>query len=183
MPLLMYTLTKTVQAPYLLPPAIEMAITEYTATPSRKRCKSSSPPPSSPSSSSSPLSPSTSPSPSPSPSPSSSPSPSLTIIPPRKRFKMSSSHQDTTTEAITPARLHRSSIVAHILPVTSEPFQYTIPLLVAKIIRHKGQIHKIFEVLLEDTETRLEAREVREIELRARVRTLEDRIGPAGSRD
>ncbi|GKF00381.1 hypothetical protein Tco_0023731 [Tanacetum coccineum] len=90
------------------------------------------------------------------------------MLPPRKRFKMTSPQQDTTAEAIIPDILckksagHRwtcvqpricvwrdeegspdtfeireSSLAAHIIPVTDEPIHRTIPLLVARLVRHK----------------------------------------------
>ncbi|GJV49590.1 hypothetical protein Tco_1439802 [Tanacetum coccineum] len=105
--------------------------------------KSSSSPPPSPSS--------------PPPSPSVSSSPPPIMLPPCKRFMMTSSHQDTiteaTTEAITPVRLCGEDWVA------------------------RERISDL-EFRLEDIETRLEANDAREIELGSRARALEDRFEP-----
>ncbi|GKB37820.1 hypothetical protein Tco_0882762 [Tanacetum coccineum] len=107
--------------------------------------KSSSSPPPSPSS--------------PPPSPSVSSSPPPIMLPPCKRFMMTSSHQDTiteaTTEAITPVRLCGEDWVA------------------------RERISDL-EFRLEDIETRLEANDAREIELGSRARALEDRFEPPG---
>nr|GEV19255.1 hypothetical protein [Tanacetum cinerariifolium] len=104
---MMHTPRKIVRAPFTLSPSIEAAIAEYNATSSRKRCRSTSPqpPPPPPSSSSAAATPSSSP-----PSPSSvSPSPLPDMLPPRKRFRMTSPQQDTTAETITLTRLRKRS--------------------------------------------------------------------------
>ncbi|GJZ60413.1 hypothetical protein Tco_0616229 [Tanacetum coccineum] len=100
------------------------------------------------------------PPPSPPPSPSSpsssaSPSPPPAILPPRKGFRMTSPHHDTTTKATTevipPARLHKR--------ISDLEFRL-----------------EDTETRLEDTETNLEVSEARKIELGARVRALEDHL-------
>ncbi|GJT95428.1 hypothetical protein Tco_1090946 [Tanacetum coccineum] len=168
---MMRTPRKTVRAPFTLPPSIESAIANEIDTPPRKRGRSPSlsppplSPPPSPSSTSSLSSPSQS---------SASPSPPPTMLPPRKRFKMTSPHPDTTTEAIILARLHRKlaarrwtwvqprirtwrdkdgspnifeireiSSIAPILPVTSEPIQHIIPLLMARLVHHEDHINEM----------------------------------------
>ncbi|GJU89074.1 retrovirus-related pol polyprotein from transposon TNT 1-94 [Tanacetum coccineum] len=96
-----------------------------------------------------------------------------------------------------------SSTTTQIHPVTGEPIQHTIPLLVVRIVRQEGQIYEIqdhmeelpleqFKTMsheidgaytsVEDIATCLEASEAREIRLGARVRALKDRFGPPGER-
>ncbi|GJS03306.1 hypothetical protein Tco_0319814 [Tanacetum coccineum] len=85
-----------VQAPYTLPPAIKAVTTEEIDAPPHKRTRSPSPTPSPsppPPSHSSPSSSSSSPS-------SSSPPPPRDTLPPCKRFRMTSPHQDTLDEAM-----------------------------------------------------------------------------------
>ncbi|GJZ10972.1 hypothetical protein Tco_0545731 [Tanacetum coccineum] len=105
-----HPLRKTVQAPYILAPAIEAAIAEEIVAPPRKRTRSPLPPPSpsSPSSPSSPLSSSSSPSPLPSLSP-----PPRDTLPPHKRLQMTSPHLDTTDEAVVEAVAHHRRSAAH----------------------------------------------------------------------
>ncbi|GJR43947.1 hypothetical protein Tco_1312050 [Tanacetum coccineum] len=145
----MLTPRKTVCAPFTFLIAIEAAIFKEIIASPHKRCRSPLPPP---------------PSPPPSPSSSLIPSPLPAMLPPRKRFRMTSPHQDTMAEAITPARLRRRfpgrhciSTEPHILPVISEPIQYTIPLLLARIVRHKDHIHKMQDHLEELLLERFEA--------------------------
>ncbi|GJX67729.1 hypothetical protein Tco_0303456 [Tanacetum coccineum] len=110
---MMLTPRKIVRSPFSLLPSIEAAITEEIAASPRKRGMSPSPAPS--------LSPSSPPPPpsSPPPSPSSTsppsllssvpPLPSFVMLPPRKRFRMTSPHPKAIAEAIISARLHRKS--------------------------------------------------------------------------
>ncbi|GJV48002.1 hypothetical protein Tco_1438214 [Tanacetum coccineum] len=115
---MMLTPRKIVRSPFSLLPSIEAAITEEIAASPRKRGMSPSPAPS--------LSPSSPPpppsSPPPPPPPSSPPSllssvpplPSFVMLPPRKRFRMTSPHPKAIAEAIISARLHRKSEVCRI---------------------------------------------------------------------
>ncbi|GJR96073.1 hypothetical protein Tco_0268247 [Tanacetum coccineum] len=128
-------LRKTVRLPFTLPLDIEAAITEEIAAPSHKRYRS-------PSLSSKPSSPSPLPSPSckrcrspslppPPPVPSSPPIP-LAMLPPPKRFKMTSPQPDindeTMTETIIHARLQSSS-AADVLLVIGESVYDLVPLI------------------------------------------------------
>ncbi|GJT85919.1 hypothetical protein Tco_1067636 [Tanacetum coccineum] len=78
-----------------------------------------------------------------------------------KRFRWSSPpQQDTTVETTIEPITHAprlSSTAAHILLVTGEPIHHTIPLLVARLVRHEGRIKEIHdhleEIPLERVET------------------------------
>ncbi|GJR22433.1 hypothetical protein Tco_0970960 [Tanacetum coccineum] len=56
-------------------------------------------------------------------------------------------------------QIRESSTAPHILPVTGEPIQHTIPLLVARIVRHEDQIHETQDHLEELPLKRFEAME------------------------
>nr|GEU96506.1 hypothetical protein [Tanacetum cinerariifolium] len=129
-----------------------MRIFEYTTSLSRNRCRSSSQPPPSPSSS----------------SPSSPPA----MIPPRKRFKMTSPYPDTIAKATTlaPHKRGRLSAVGGGFSLHSEIETLHIDLGAAR-----ERISDL-EFRLGDTKTRLDASEAREIRLGALVRALEDRL-------
>ncbi|GJZ13874.1 hypothetical protein Tco_0549104 [Tanacetum coccineum] len=88
--LLMLTSRKTMRVSFTLPLAIEPSIIEEIVAPPRKRCRPPSPPPS-PLSSSTPSAPSLPPA----------------MLPPRKRFRMTSPHQDATIEATNEAIIPR----------------------------------------------------------------------------
>nr|GEV54730.1 thioredoxin-like 1-1, chloroplastic [Tanacetum cinerariifolium] len=119
-------------------PSSSSALSSPSPSPSCKRCRSPSlPPPPLPS------------------------SPLPTLLLPCKRFRMTSSHQETTnettTEAIIPVRLRESSSVTHVLLVTGESIHHTIPLLATRLVRLKDQIEEIQghleEILLESVES------------------------------
>ncbi|GJY39932.1 hypothetical protein Tco_0426296 [Tanacetum coccineum] len=217
---MMVTPRKRVRAPFTLSPVIEVAITEEIAAPPRKRARLSP-------SSASPSSPS---SPPPSPLPSS-------ISYEIQIKAIEETADETPIETDVPTRLYKRSHTriwtflisifrtwsdqegapstykigesssTHVLPMTGESIHHKLPLLAARLIRHKGQIDEIHnhmrEVPLErietlkhedslgrardeiaesqihheDAEARLQQSEFREIELRARLRRLEDRLG------
>ncbi|GKD04315.1 hypothetical protein Tco_1179289 [Tanacetum coccineum] len=80
------------------------------------------------------------------------------------------------------------SSIAHVLLVTSESVDHTIPLLASRLIRHEALIdkdalerarHKIIEhqIRHEDSKTRLQQCEDDMLELRAHIRRLEDCFG------
>ncbi|GJW86454.1 hypothetical protein Tco_0161794 [Tanacetum coccineum] len=138
---MMRTLGKTAHPPYTLPPAIEAAIAKEITTPLHERYKSSFL--SSLSSSLPPL-------------PSTPSSPPSDMLPPCQRFRMASPHPYTTGEATAEAllaRLHRRvearrwalvlDSISHVPLVIGEPIHHTIPLLVARLIRHEDQIERI----------------------------------------
>ncbi|GJR55102.1 hypothetical protein Tco_1405623 [Tanacetum coccineum] len=141
---MMCTPRKMMRVPFTLPPCIKEAIAEYTSKSSCKRCRSISPPTPPPPPSSSIATPSSLP-----PSPSSiSPSPPPDMLPPHKRDEESSPNVFEFGE---------SSTAAHVLPVTGELIHHTIPLLVARMVRHERQIHEMEDHMEELPLERFEA--------------------------
>ncbi|GJU61769.1 hypothetical protein Tco_1243604 [Tanacetum coccineum] len=178
---------KTVHPPFTPPPAIHAVIAEEIAAPPRKRYRSSSP-------SSTPYSPPPSPSPSLSHKRcrSQSPPPLLlslppTLLPPRKRFWMTSPQQETTdetkTKAIIPARLckksqarRESSLAAHVLLVTGESIHHNVSLLAARVIHYEDQIEEIQDHLEEILLERVESVEQEIKTIHERVEVAEQQI-------
>ncbi|GJS74692.1 putative reverse transcriptase domain-containing protein [Tanacetum coccineum] len=125
---MIYRPRKTVHPPFTLPLAIDVAIIEEIDASPRKRSPSLPPrPPSSPP-----------------PLPLSPPS---ALLPPHKRFKMTSPQPETTDDMMTNAR--ESSSASHVLPVIGEPIHHTVSLLAARLVCHDDQIDEIYDHLNE----------------------------------
>ncbi|GJW15792.1 hypothetical protein Tco_0019925 [Tanacetum coccineum] len=182
-PLMMLTLWKGVRSPFTLSSAIEVAIAKEIAAPPRKRAR---------------LTPSAA---SPS-SPQSLPS-HLMTLPHTEAIEETTN--EATTETTIPTRHCKKSqariwinlipifriwrdqegapstyeivesFIAHVLPVTGDSSHYTVPLLVARLILHKGLIEAIHDHLREIPLERVKT-------LKQEVETLHDRDEAAEQR-
>nr|GEX72203.1 hypothetical protein [Tanacetum cinerariifolium] len=177
--LMMLTLRKRVHTPITLSPAIEAAIAEEIVVPPRKRARLSP----------SAASPST---------PSSPPALPLSLpyhmLPPRKRFRMTplqieateETFKETPTETTAPTRLRKREVLLERIETLelevdtlhnrAEAIEQQTKDLQVSLGRARDEIAE-HHIRHEDVKARLQQSGFREIELKIRIRILEDRFG------